>query len=504
MPNNNLDLLTQEGEFNIIWTQETIDDNFNQVTVPASLLKYDRQYILRIKSNLEPNSFKVIPFRTMVDPNPPEEEPEEPEELEKEPSTIEEVLKWLTKYHTIDIGRNVFNAEVGVNLITTILTYAEVFIDRNCMQFDRYMPDYYSKMPGTQRLYYPPKQYYLNDDRFIFKTEEEEASVWVLAKESGLVFWSLPGEVDWERKVYYKDWYGLLQTVSNKEGGTGVKPSAYVDYIVFMYGKFRDTVKNYMPFFSVNNFDFVTGRVDETDEGTVNVPLFLLHYNGKVGYLDWKAKMQQLLEFYKQGILPNYGSGGKEDSENSKEDSENSEEESENNPLAAASTAYQLLTRVLTKLKKYHISQIPKTKAGMEMAQNGIMGIFQSMPDSSVMESLYPGSDHRGESAATLITRDKNPTAYDNVLIGQVLPLLNSLSETYPGFGFVSGRTDPNPSGGVYEIPNILISTTNMGEWQQLLSVTIFLINTWVHEQEVGAVQHIPDEQLNEIMKEIG
>ena len=101
MPNNNLDLLTQEGEFNIIWTQETIDDNFNQVTVPASLLKYDRQYILRIKSNLEPNSFKVIPFRTMVDPNPPEEEPEEPEELEKEPSTIEEVLKWLMKYHTI-------------------------------------------------------------------------------------------------------------------------------------------------------------------------------------------------------------------------------------------------------------------------------------------------------------------------------------------------------------------------------------------------------------------
>lgn len=61
---NNLDLLYQERTYSLIWEKTTTGENFNKTVIPANLLKHDRQYLLRIKTNLEGKSFKVIPFRT--------------------------------------------------------------------------------------------------------------------------------------------------------------------------------------------------------------------------------------------------------------------------------------------------------------------------------------------------------------------------------------------------------------------------------------------------------
>lgn len=61
---DNLDLLEQESKYNLIWTKTTEDINFNKTVIPANLMKHDRQYLLRIKTNLQDKSFKVIPFRT--------------------------------------------------------------------------------------------------------------------------------------------------------------------------------------------------------------------------------------------------------------------------------------------------------------------------------------------------------------------------------------------------------------------------------------------------------
>lgn len=60
----NLDIFNQESKYNLIWTKTTSGDDFNKAIVPANLLKHDRQYLLRIKTNLQDKSFKVIPFRT--------------------------------------------------------------------------------------------------------------------------------------------------------------------------------------------------------------------------------------------------------------------------------------------------------------------------------------------------------------------------------------------------------------------------------------------------------
>lgn len=63
----NKNIIKEEKGYSLIYKATTEGNDCNKTIIPASLLKKGRQYILRIKTNLEDKAYKVIPFRTAGD-----------------------------------------------------------------------------------------------------------------------------------------------------------------------------------------------------------------------------------------------------------------------------------------------------------------------------------------------------------------------------------------------------------------------------------------------------